>query len=189
MLLDKIVAVVNAEVLTLLDFEDHLALWQVFRPKSGGAPQASPLGDRDQALQQFIDHTLLRQEALRTKIVGVEDAEVTRQLSVVDQRPGGREALAQVMRERGISLSHVRAWLRHQLILGAFIDRRVRLFVRVTDSDIAQYYQAHQQAIDQPLSESIQLQIRRVLVEERVNARLAQLVQELRRKANLHFPP
>jgi len=188
-LLDKIVAVVNADVLTLLDFEDHLALLQVFRPKPGGARHDPPRIDRDQALQHFIDHTLLRQEALRTKIVGVEDAAVTQQLGVVEQRPGGREALAQVMRERGISLCHVRAWLRHQLIVGAFIDRRVRLFVRVTDSDIAQYYQAHQHAIDQPLSEPIEGQIRRLLLEERVNARLAQLVQELRRKANLHFPP
>lgn len=188
-LLDKIVAVVNADVLTLLDFEDHLALSQMFRHDPVGAMGEFPRRDREPALQRFIDHTLMRQEALRTKIVEVAEGEVTQQLQAVEQRPDGREELGQLMRERGLSQSQVRTWLRHQLIVRAFIDRRVRLFVRVSDSDITQYYQAHQQAIGQPVSDPIRQQIRSLLVEQRVNVRIAPLVEELRKKANLHFPP
>ncbi|MBI3327169.1 MAG: hypothetical protein HYZ81_10775 [Nitrospinae bacterium] len=181
-LLDKIMAVVNDEVLTLTDFEAHLALVKVFRPASAGV-------DREQAFPRFIEQTLLRQEALRTRIVEVGEAAVAQELSALEQRPGGPEQLALVLEARGLSLARVRAWLGHQLIVHAFIDRRVRLFVRVSDSEVTQYYQQHQQAIGEPWSDQIQEQIRRVLVEQRVNARVAQLVEELKRKANLQFPP
>jgi len=181
-LLDKIMAVVNDEVLTLTDFETHLALAEVFRPALAEV-------DREQAFPRFIEQTLIRQEALRTKIVEVGDVAIAQQLSALEQRPGGQEQLARVQQARGLSLARVRTWLREQLIVHAFIERRVRLFVRVSDSEVTQYYQQHQQAIGEPLSEQIQEQIRRVLVEQRVNVRVAHLVEELKRKANLQLPP
>jgi hypothetical protein len=187
-LLEKIVAVVNAEVVTLLDFEDHLALSSVFRTSPVGGVRETPL-DREQALQRLIDHVLLRQEATRTKIARVEESEVLQQLHSLEQQPGRAGSLAQVMRERSLSQSRMQAWLRNQLIVHAFIDRRIRLFVRVSEHDILQYYEQHQMAIAEPLSDAIREQIRRVLLEQQVNARLDPLVKELRRKANLQFPP
>ena len=181
-LVDKVVAVVNADVLTLLDFEDHLALLKVFQPTAEDAP-------RELMFERFIDQTLLRQEALRTRTVEVGEAEVAQQLHDLDQRPGGAEALARVIHARGISLSHVRRWLRHQLIVREFIDRRIRLFVRVSDTEVTPYYQQHQSAIGEPLGDAVREQILRILVEQHMNARVAQLVEELRRKANLLFPP
>src|ERR671936_1703081 len=81
-LVDKILAVANGEVLTLQDFEDHLALRKIFQP---GAVE----GDR--AFQRFVDQTLIRQEALRTRIVEVEDAKVSQQLQALEQQPARRE--------------------------------------------------------------------------------------------------
>jgi hypothetical protein len=83
----------------------------------------------------------------------------------------------------------VRTWLRKQLTVRTFIDRRVRLFVRVSEDQIRQYYQQHQQDIGEPLTEPVREQIRRLLVEQQVNARLLDVVGDLRRKASLDFPP
>lgn len=187
-LLDKIVAVVNTTVITLSDFEDHLVLSQLFQSGTLAVVQASP-PDREQAFQRFIDRALLRQEALRTKIAEVEEPKVAQQLHTLEQQLGGREAFMQVLRERGVSATHVRTWLRDQLIVRAFIDRRVRLFVRISESELIQYYQKHEQAIAQPLNDRVREQIRRILVEQQVNTRASELVRELRRKANLLFPP
>ena len=181
-LVDKVVAVVNADVLTLLDFDDHLALLKVFQSSADDV-------SRERAFERFIDQTLLRQEALRTKTVQAGEAEVAEQLHTLDQRPDGAEALARVIHARGISLSHVRSWLRNQLIVSEFINRRIRLFVRFSDSEVTQYYRQHQPAIGEPLSDAVREQILRILVEQQVNARVTQLVEELRRKANLLFPP
>jgi hypothetical protein len=181
-LMDKILAVVNGEILTLQDFEDHLALRKMYQ---SGMPEV----DRNQAFQRFVDQALLRQEALRTRVIQVDEGEVSQQLRDIEQQAGRGEELVRVMQERGLSRNGVRAWLRDQLIVRAFIDRRLRLFVRIPDNQIERYYQDNQQAVGEPLTDMVREQIRHLLIERQVNARLAELIEELRRKANLEFPP
>jgi hypothetical protein len=181
-LVDKLLAVINGELLTLQDFEDHLALREMYQPDAADS-------DRQQAFQRFVDQVLLRQEALRTRIVQVDEAEVSQHLRELDQQPERSQELVRVMQERGLSRYDVHAWIRDQLIVRAFIDRRVRLFIRIPDSQIVHYYQDHQQAIGEPLDEVIREQIRRLLTERQVNVRLTELLEDLRKKGNLDFPP
>jgi hypothetical protein len=181
-LVDKILAVVNGEILTWQDFEDYLALKEVHQPHAAEV-------DRQEAFQHFVDHALLRQEASRTRIVQVDEAEVNQYLRELDQQPGRGKGLVEVMQERRLSRHDVRTWLRHQLIVRAFIDRRVRLFIHIPESQIVQYYQANQPAIGEPLNEAVREQIRRLLTERQINVRLAELIEGLRKKGNLDFPP
>jgi peptidyl-prolyl cis-trans isomerase SurA len=181
-LVDKLVAVVNGEIITLQDFEDHLALSAIYRPDTDDP-------DRQQAFQRLVDQVLLRQEALRTRIVQVDNAEVNQHLQALDQPPQQGQALVRVIQERGLSRDDVRAWIRNQLIVRAFIDRRVRLFVRIPDSQIVQYYQDHQQAIGEPLNEAIRQQIGHWLTEHEVNLHMTELLADLRKKGQLDFPP
>jgi peptidyl-prolyl cis-trans isomerase SurA len=141
--IDKILAVVNGEILTLQDFDDHLVLRRVYQPEGDEV-------DRRQDLQRLVDHILLRQEALRTRIVQIDEAEVNRHLDELGQRLEHGYTLVRVLQERGISRQKVRTWLHAQLIVRAFIDRRVRLFIRVTESQIVQYYRDHQQIVGEP---------------------------------------
>jgi peptidyl-prolyl cis-trans isomerase SurA len=181
-LVDKILAVVNGETLTLQDFEDHLALRTIYQPSAAEV-------DRHAAFQRFVDQVLLRQEAVRTRIVQVGEAEVNHRLGELAQQAEQHAELLRVMHERGLSWRDVRTWLRHQLIVGAFIDRRVRLFVRVAESQIVRYYEDNRQAIGEPFSEAVHEQIQRLLTEQQVNARLTELLEELRKKGSLDFPP
>jgi hypothetical protein len=119
----------------------------------------------------------------------VDEAEVNRQLRDLEQPSGGGEELERVMQERGLSRHSVRTWLHDQLIVRAFIDRRVRLFVRTPEQQIERYYQDNQQAVGESLTDAVREQIRRLLTERQVNTRLAELIEELRRKASLEFPP
>jgi hypothetical protein len=181
-LVDKILAVVNGEILTWQDFEDHLALGEIYQPHTAEV-------DRQEAFQRFVDQALLRQEAARTRIIQVDEAEINQYLRELEQQPGKGKGLVRVMQERGLSRLDVRAWLRHQLIVRAFIDRRVRLFIHVPEGQIVQYYQDNQPAIREPLNEEVREQIRRLLTERQVNVRLAELIEGLRKKGNLDFPP
>jgi peptidyl-prolyl cis-trans isomerase SurA len=181
-LVDKILAVVNGEILTLQDFEDHLALSKIYRPDAAEV-------DRQQAFQRFVDQALLRQEAVRTRIVQVDEAQVSQQWRELEQQPERREALLRAMQTRELSRHEIRTWLRNQLTVHAFIDRRVRLFVRVSESQIVQYYQDHRQAVGEPFTDAVREQIHRLLTERQINARLAELLDGLRRKGNLDFPP
>jgi hypothetical protein len=181
-LVDKMLAVVNGEMLTFQDFDDYLALSRI--SQLGGEDI-----DRQHAFQRFVEHALLRQEALRTRISRVDEAAVSQHLSELDQQPERREKLVRVMQERGLSQPDVRSWLCHQLIVRAFIDRLVLLFVLVTESQIVQYYQGHQEIIGVPLGEAVRDQIRRLLTDRQVNIRLTELIEQLRKKGILEFPP
>jgi hypothetical protein len=156
-LLEKIVAVVDGEVLTLQDFEDLLALRGVWQPSAA-------VTGRQQSFQRFVDDTLIWQEAVRTRMVEVAEAQVTQSLHAIAAQRERQAHLDQVIRDRGLTMRQVRSWVRQQLVVDAFIERRIRLFVRVSDRQITQYYHQHQQAIGEPLSDEVHEQIRRILV-------------------------
>jgi hypothetical protein len=79
-LVEKILAVVNGEILTLQDFEDHLAFRKVSQT------DAVEVG-RQQAFQCFVDQVLLQQEALRTRLVQIGEDEVSQRLRELGQQP------------------------------------------------------------------------------------------------------
>ena len=110
-------------------------------------------------------------------------------LRELGQQPDRGQELGRVMQERGLSQHDVRTWIRHQLIVRDFIDRRVRLFIRIPKNQIVQYYQDHQQTIGEPVDQAIREQIGRLLAERQVNVRLTELLGELCKKGNLDFPP
>lgn len=100
-LAEKILAVVNGEILTLQDFEDHLALRTIY-------PTDAVDVDRQQAVQRFVDQALLRQEALRTRIVQIGEDEVSQHLRELGQQLDRGQELGRVMQERGLSRHDVR---------------------------------------------------------------------------------
>jgi hypothetical protein len=79
-LVEKILAVVSGEILTLQDFEDHLALRKVSQTDAVEV-------DRQQAFQRFVDQALLRQEALRTRLIQISEDGVGQRLRELGQQP------------------------------------------------------------------------------------------------------
>jgi hypothetical protein len=79
---------------------------------------------------------LLRQEALWTRIARVDEAEGNQHLKQARATASAMEKLVRVMQGYGLSQPDVRTWLRHQLTVRTFIERRMRLFVHVTENQI-----------------------------------------------------
>jgi hypothetical protein len=59
--------------------------------------------DRTVAFERFVEQTLLHQEALHTKIVQVDDAEVTQQIRAVQQQPEPALDLEHAIRARALA--------------------------------------------------------------------------------------
>jgi hypothetical protein len=71
----------------------------------------------------------------------------------------------------------VHTWLGHQFTVRAVVERRVRLFVRVTESQLVQRYQNHQRLkrlIGAPLDNALREHIRRLFTERQVDVRLTE---------------
>jgi peptidyl-prolyl cis-trans isomerase SurA len=141
---DRIVAVVNEEVITLYDIE-ILARPLVQNVK---AQRLSP--DREQKalaqlhfemLNNLIDTKLTEQEVKRYNIT-ISDEEIDNFIRQVKQRRStSDEQLRGMLAEQGMSLEEYRKEVKLQLQRTKLVNREVRSKVVVTEAEIKSYYE------------------------------------------------
>lgn len=136
---DRVVAVVNKDVITLSELQESLAyyLYESKRPVPQGGEQAL----REQLLQRMVEQRLQLQEAEREKIT-VEDVEMTEQMAEVMKRAGvpSQEDLERFVKAEGLTLESFRKRVREQIMVQKVIRRKVALRVSVTEGEIERYF-------------------------------------------------
>ncbi|MEW6221295.1 MAG: peptidylprolyl isomerase [Thermodesulfobacteriota bacterium] len=134
---DRIVAVVNDEVITLSELEAEVATFL----RAGQAPAAGQAELRRSLLAQLVDRKLAEQKAVELGIT-VTDAEVDQGIAQVMARHGlNREQLERDLVRMGRDMADYRQALRLSLLQKRLVDLEVRSRVVVTDQRVAQYYQ------------------------------------------------
>lgn len=145
--LDRIIAVVNDDIITLYEFN------AAFEPYLKNIEKTYPGKDKDQFirqtreafLQRMIDNLLIEQEAKRTGISAtVKDEDVMNVLQDMlnRQNVSMQDFLQKVAREGG-SLEAVKKEIRSQLIRMRILRREVKDKVIVTEEEIGAYYNKH----------------------------------------------
>ncbi len=97
------------------------------------------------ALRELIEDRLVVQEAHRLKIVVVA-AEVDQRITQMRADYPDDAAFEAMLRDRGISLQGLKHEVKQQLLLGKIVDT----MARVTDEQIAAYYQVHLAEFSKP---------------------------------------
>jgi peptidyl-prolyl cis-trans isomerase SurA len=144
---DRVVAVVNDEVITLSEWDN------AFEPY-GERFEASYRGpDREKAraeskmilLKRMIDNLLMEQEARKTAIT-VRNEEVTDAISDMQkQQKMTEDEFSKALEREGITLDSYKKDMRDQLMRVKLIRRDIRSRVAVTDEEIGEYYQRHRE--------------------------------------------
>lgn len=147
---DKIVAVVNDQIVTSSDaeaFKKSLtgggmqddALIQMVDPKK-------LLTDRDALLNYLIDEKVLDSEVKKKNLeVTVERVEQEIR-DIMKKRNVTRDQLKQVLQERGVTLSQYQDYIKTSLERHALIEKEVSSKIRITDEDVASYFSAKKSA-------------------------------------------
>ena len=141
---DRIVAVVNEDIITLYDIE------MLLRPmaqnvKSQGLPaerERQTLGKlREEMLDNLINTKLTEQEVKRYKIA-VTDEEVENHIRQVKQRRSlSDENLKAGLAQEGLNLEEYRKEVKLQIQRSKLVNREVRSKVVITQADIKDYYE------------------------------------------------
>lgn len=141
--IERIVAVVNSEIVLLSEAKDRAA--QLGQPidDHGGS-----LAEKRQAEQQLkavvdrmVDDALVLQQAGELKLA-VEEAEIDRAVDeVMKQNKLDRDAFAHALSEQGYSLTAYRKDLRRQLLRLKVINTAVRSRINVSDEDVKAFYE------------------------------------------------
>ncbi len=136
-LLDRIVAVVNDEVITLSEVEAAAKPYMAHNEEE----ERRKLLFKD-ILDQLIAERLLAQEIKQAKIT-VTDDEVSRAVKdILRQNKITEEQLKQAVEARGMSIGQYREDLKSQLVRLKLIDMKVRSRVVVPEADIKAEYDA-----------------------------------------------
>ncbi len=143
-LVDRIVAVVNDDIITLQDLEAEMRPFlkdlQARRLPPDAERQAIA-GLRREVLDNLIHARLTQQEIQRQKI-SVSEAEVDRQiLQLRESRSLSEEELKRQLSEEGLTWEEYRRQVRQQIERSRLLTREVRSKVVITRREIEEYYE------------------------------------------------
>ena len=147
---DRIVAVVNGEVITLSELHRAFAPYAAHIEANYKGPDKEAFLKQNQAafLQRMIDQMLIEQEAKKpgAGIAAVKDEEV---MAVVkDMLAKNRltmQAYLKKLAEEGKTLESAKQEIRGQMLRMRLLRREVQSRILVTDEEIGEYYDKHRE--------------------------------------------
>jgi len=142
---DRIVAVVNDEVITLSDLNEEL---DVIRQRTAATYKGQDIERllaeaRPHVLNRMVDRLLIGQEARKSGIV-LKDEEVNEAIrDGLAQRKMRMEDLIASLAKEGATLEEYRRDLRDHLMKTKLVRREIRSKIMISDDEIGAYYQKH----------------------------------------------
>ncbi len=151
-IVERIVAVVNDEVITLTEVREiSIPYMQKMKEKfSMKYGEEEILETERRIVDQLVDELLVNQEAERLKIE-VTDKEV--ELGIKNVMEGARlnrDQFEQALAEDGLTMEEYRKQLKKQIRKMRLIDQEVKSKVQVTGNEIDNYYEAHKSEFNAP---------------------------------------
>ncbi len=145
-LVDRVVAVVNDDVILLSELEVAIKPYVERLANSGYAPEKEhelKFKIRQEILSQLIDRMLTDQEVRRLGLT-VEPAEVDNAIERVKQANFFTdEMLREAMASQGSTLAEYRENVRQQILRSKLVNREIKARTVITAEDAKDYYESH----------------------------------------------
>ncbi len=161
-LVDRVIAVVNDEVITLQELQQEMEKDLIQR--GGMRPELSDQQRKDlknQVLEFMINNILFQQEAQRLGI-RVSNSEVDNRLQQIEQEHGlTRQDLQNFLEAQNMDIQEYRQWLKEEIIRSRLLRAMVRQKVVVTQEEIETYYEENIQEFEKPAQVALQIILHR----------------------------
>ena len=143
---DRIVAVVNEDLITLYDLNQAFQPYEANIKALGYSPEKERealFKLRADLLNQIVDRKLTDQAIKRNKIE-VSEKEIDAALErVKEARSLTDEALRAGLAQQGLTMEEYRTNLKQQLLRNILVNREVKSKIVITEDEIKRYYEAH----------------------------------------------
>jgi peptidyl-prolyl cis-trans isomerase SurA len=137
--IDRVVAVVNAEVILMSELQEAALLFLRETGESRPAAQADREKFLQRVLSRMIDHRLQVQEARRDKVEVAEDEVAAVMDEFVKRNGGDRARIEEQLRAQGLTWEVVRRDMRDSLLAQKIRIRRVGRRATVTEAEVDAY--------------------------------------------------
>lgn len=140
--LDKIVAIVNNDVITQRDLDDFVSFMRV---QMSGELKGSQLDDkiksmRDEFVDRLVEDRIILQEAKKDKIIADENRVKGRMAEIKRQYPSDIE-FQEALKRQGLVQADIEARVRDQMLMYNIIESKVRSKVVVSPAEVTNFYQ------------------------------------------------
>ncbi len=146
---DRIVAVVNNEIITLLQLNKATKPYKLnIEASQKSSEEKKQLVKRleKEVLQQLIDRSLTTQEAVKYNIDVTEEEVDSAIDNFMKTNKMDLEGLERALAADGLRLKDYRAKMKGEILQSRLISRAVRSKVIITDTDIKTYYDTHKES-------------------------------------------
>lgn len=142
---DRIVAVVNNEIITLSELNEQLDpfLERIEKGYTGKDKNRLIEETRKTVLNRMVDQILIRQEAKRLGIT-IKDDEINSMINdMLKNRKITMDELKTMLARDGLSLESYKEEMKAHLMRGRLANREIRSKIMVTEQEIGEYYKLH----------------------------------------------
>jgi len=183
-LVDRIVARIEDDIITLSEVRELGRYQQLVEGHAASD---------DRLLAQLIEQWIVSTEATAAHYPLPIEAEVNREIERLGRQFASPEAYRERLQQLGLPAAAVRRLMERQIYLGRYIDYKFRSAVQVDAGTIEKYYREQlvppMAAKGQvaPALETVQDQIRELLVQAEISRRSAQWLEETRSRLRIKF--
>jgi hypothetical protein len=178
-LIDRLLAVVDGQIITLSDARGALALGLLPSPPAGTDAIAI-------AMNRLIDRELMLREVQRYLPPEPAQADIERRLAAIHTRFPDREAFEAGVAHAGFDGGRLADWIRNDLRIDAYLRERFAFAGHLSDSEVDAYLQRHRIELmrDRTVAQALD-EARRRLAAERQEAVVAEWLAGLRSRAEI----
>jgi peptidyl-prolyl cis-trans isomerase SurA len=145
-IVDRIVAVVNDDIITYLELQKELQPYEHNIEASAYSPENEEkmrYKVRNEILNRMIDDTLTQQEARKNNIT-ISEAEIDENIEKIKSaNMWTDETFREALKREGMTMEEYRASLKKSAIRARLVNSAVKSAIVVTNEDIRSYYDDH----------------------------------------------
>ena len=148
---DKIVAVVNNEVITDKDFEDFISFTRLQMSEQSGERELDSRIDRMRSglLDKMIEDRLIIQAA-RKNDIKIDENRVKARLKEIKSRYASTQEFLDDLMKHGLVQDDIERKIRDQLSMFTIVDQKVRDKIIVRPDEVTAYYNRHLDEFESP---------------------------------------
>lgn len=181
---DRIVASVNNDVITLSDLRQAMAFNSLLSPAKDGGRRLEA-----ETLEGLVNRRLLLQEAYRLRYAEVTDQEAAAEAAKLWERLGSDTAYREFLAAVGLTVEQLERMLGERLLVERFVEKKIGLYARVNRDEAEQYYKDHTPDFGGKRFPEVQKQITVFLAAQKTGQQLDQYLTELRSRADIRMNP
>ncbi|MEW5977574.1 MAG: hypothetical protein AB1898_17410 [Acidobacteriota bacterium] len=192
-IIDRIVATVNQQIITLSDVEREMVFQEIgIAPATEASPAAADKAGTARITHYLIQQLLMRQQIEQFPGLDISSQDIVRQKDQIRQRFESDQKWGEFLKQGHINEPDVERRIEWQLQVLRFLDYRFRQFVVIEPKEVEAFYQERlSQELKQPTPDTkpplseVEPLIRDFLIEEKLDQQVEEWLKNLRETATI----